>query len=219
MFEVVFMLVVLSVAAEVIDECIASGMFAITFDDGPSYYTSEILDILEREQVKATFHITTRFLDEPSDRHLLLRMVQEGHRVGLKLSYDLDWPNLDASQIIQNFRNQASIVESITGKSPKLVRIPYGRSDDRVVAVLESVGAIVTNYNLESADFWHEQERILEAFRDGLQQSQANLHSHISVQHDGIEESKDALRSVIGMIRENGYHLVTLDQCVGFPII
>ena len=53
----------------------------LTFDDGPSIYTNDILDILDRYQVKATFFVVGR---EGTDaEEALQRIVEDGHTLGM----------------------------------------------------------------------------------------------------------------------------------------
>ena len=56
--------IVLSVApisSAVISQCVQNGMFAMSFDDGPTQNTLRLLDILKQYNVKATFHFVTRY--------------------------------------------------------------------------------------------------------------------------------------------------------------
>ena len=56
----------------------------LTFDDGPSYLTEEILDILKDENVPATFFVTERQIDKYAD--VVRRMQAENHTIGLHTS-------------------------------------------------------------------------------------------------------------------------------------
>jgi peptidoglycan/xylan/chitin deacetylase (PgdA/CDA1 family) len=58
-----------------------SGLF-LTFDDGPVFCTSDILDILREKGCKATFFFIGRNLNNPQLKKLAIRAVQEGHDVG-----------------------------------------------------------------------------------------------------------------------------------------
>ena len=55
-----------------------TGVIYLTFDDGPSAYTAELLDVLAKYNVKATFFVTNAGSDE-----MIAREYNEGHAIGL----------------------------------------------------------------------------------------------------------------------------------------
>ena len=57
-----------------------SNEIALTFDDGPSHYTGEVLDILDEYGAKATFFIVGR--NAKPNVALLRRTVESGHEIG-----------------------------------------------------------------------------------------------------------------------------------------
>jgi cellulose synthase/poly-beta-1,6-N-acetylglucosamine synthase-like glycosyltransferase/peptidoglycan/xylan/chitin deacetylase (PgdA/CDA1 family)/spore germination protein YaaH len=97
---------------------------ALTFDDGPDpQWTPQILDILKRERVPATFFIVGE--NALTQRGLLERMVAEGHEVG---SHTYTHPNLagasDTETDVQLNATQR-LFQAFTGRSMKLFRAPY----------------------------------------------------------------------------------------------
>ena len=97
---------------------------ALTFDDGPDpNFTPQILDILKREKVPATFFIIGE--NALTERDLLTRMVAEGHEVG---SHTYTHPNLaGASDTDTDLELNATqrLFQAFTGRSLKLFRAPY----------------------------------------------------------------------------------------------
>ena len=55
----------------------------LTFDDGPSKLTEDVLDVLKEKQVKATFFIVGKNLETEQGKKILKRIVREGHAVGI----------------------------------------------------------------------------------------------------------------------------------------
>ena len=103
---------------------IARARVALTFDDGPDpQWTPQILDILKRERVPATFFIVGE--NALTQRGLLERMVAEGHEVG---SHTYTHPNLagasDTETDIQLNATQR-LFQAFTGRSLQLFRAPY----------------------------------------------------------------------------------------------
>lgn len=55
----------------------------LTFDDGPSARTGEILDILDRYGIKATFFVVGARNDNDEDRVMMRRIMEAGHTLGM----------------------------------------------------------------------------------------------------------------------------------------
>jgi len=94
---------------------------AITFDDGPSPYTAQVLDILARYQVKATFFV----IGQNVERHpeLASRIVAEGHEIG---NHTYSHPLAGAIETPQRFEGEldrtATVIRAAAGVSPTLFR-------------------------------------------------------------------------------------------------
>lgn len=100
------------------------GMIALTFDDGPDpKWTSQILDILKREQVPATFFVIGK--NGQSYPDLLRREFNEGHEIG---NHTFTHPNLgEIPGAITRLELNATqrLIESLTGRSTVLFRPPF----------------------------------------------------------------------------------------------
>mgnify|MGYP001191839401 CR=1 FL=1 len=102
-----------------------NGEIALTFDDGPDpNYTPELLDLLRREGVKATFFL----VGERAERYpeLVLRIHREGHCIGIhNYVHHCNWlmaPWKNARAL----EHSARIIEKITGEKPAYYRPPWG---------------------------------------------------------------------------------------------
>jgi peptidoglycan/xylan/chitin deacetylase (PgdA/CDA1 family) len=70
-------------AAAIITSCTVPGTFALTFDDGPYAYTSQLLDILAANGVKATFFLNGQNYDNIANyASVVQRMVTDSHQIG-----------------------------------------------------------------------------------------------------------------------------------------
>ena len=100
------------------------GKIALTFDDGPDpKWTPQILDILKRENVPATFFVIGKNGQAYPD--LLRRMVNEGHEIG---NHTFTHPNLGEVPIrLAELELNATqrLIESVTGRSTVLCRPPF----------------------------------------------------------------------------------------------
>ncbi|HBG6951569.1 TPA: polysaccharide deacetylase family protein [Clostridioides difficile] len=100
-------------------------LIAITFDDGPHpKETSQVLDVLKKYNVKATFFIAgkhAKWYKEP-----LVRASKEGHEIGNHTFNHPDISNLSSSQIEEEIVKCEDILKEVTGKKPTLFRPPFG---------------------------------------------------------------------------------------------
>ena len=97
----------------------------LTFDDGPSIYTKQILDILDEYGVKATF-----FVVNGKYNHLMKDIVNRGHQIGLHAyvhKYDIVYKSEQAYFDDLNKINE--VVKAETGVETKLIRFPGGGSN------------------------------------------------------------------------------------------
>ena len=117
----------------------------LTFDDGPSTYTDEILDILKRYDVKATFFIVGKDGEVPKE--MLRRMVDEGHTIGLhSYSHQYDEIYHSVEAFASDYHKLQNYVYQVTGQKSKIYRFPGGSSNT------------VSNLEMqEFADYLHRQ--------------------------------------------------------------
>lgn len=132
---------------------------SLTFDDGPdALVTPQLLDLLSRERVPATFFVLGRHAVEQPE--LVRRMVREGHEVG---SHTLTHPNLDQEDELREQVELVStdrVLRALTGRSSALWRMPYDDSSvsgrqDSIQALLRAqrLGYLHAGYDVDSRDW------------------------------------------------------------------
>ena len=110
------------------EEPVAAHEVYLTFDDGPSIYTEEILDILDEYQVKATFFVVGKESDPTKEA--LRDIVARGHTLGMH-SYSHKYSELYASEeaFEADFLKLQGYLEDVTGVKSKVYRFPGGSSN------------------------------------------------------------------------------------------
>jgi len=130
----------------------------LTFDDGPSIYTREILDILDEYNVKATFFVVGKENEVAED--LLWEIVERGHSLGMH-SYSHDYNEIYASldAFSADFTRLQEYLFDVTGVKSKIYRFPGGSSntvstvDMKLFAdYLEEQGVTFYDWNISSGD-------------------------------------------------------------------
>ena len=200
---------------KVVNQCSQRGMYALTWDDGPTQYTPQLLDTLEQKKVKATFHITTQYLTDPTIQSMIQRIAGAGHLIGLRTEASVDLFKMTDPQIRAYVARQANVLSSFIGYFPKFIRLPYNGYDQRVLAAIESTGLIATSHNLETYDYNNDGGRTLTAVKLALSLVGKGQGSFISVQHDGVQQSVGIAGKVIDQVQASGYKMVKLDECLG----
>ena len=100
----------------------------LTFDDGPSDNTEEILDILKKYDVKATFFVVGNTSEHGQE--LLKRIVEEGHSIGIH-SYSHKYSAIYDSEesFFEDFNKISDYIYDVTGVRTQICRLPGGSSN------------------------------------------------------------------------------------------
>ncbi|UVI30736.1 polysaccharide deacetylase family protein [Paenibacillus spongiae] len=192
------------------------GTVYLTFDDGPSKLTPQVLDILASNGVPATFFV----LGESADRYedTVLRIVNEGHAIG-NHSYNHVYKEL--YEDFMGFWNQVKrtddILTRITGKHTALLRAPGGTHtnfDASYFKYIREAGYTIFDWNMDSGDSKRRNVPAAEIVRNV---KQAKLKDEIVLlMHDGSGhgESVKALPEIIRYFKDKGYQFAILTDRV-----
>lgn len=201
--------------AAIRSSCTNGGVVALTFDDGPADYTGQLLNALNSKGIKATFHITTQYLTDPNVQATIQNIAAGGHLIGLRTEPSWNLFAMSDSQIKASIARQSQVLAEFIGYQPILIVLPYQKYDDRVLAAVESTGAVVTGFNLDSYDYTGDSNRIMKAFQVPLSLAGPGAGSFIAVQHDGVAASVALVPQIIDYIKSQNYKMIKLDECLG----
>ena len=198
---------------------IVPGEVALTFDDGPDpEFTPQILDVLEREHVPATFFVIgARAAAAPA---LIARIAAAGHEIG---NHSFSHPNVDdvgAFRLRTELESTTQIVASITGRRPLLYRPPSladveprNAASAAAFARAGSLGYLVVDADVDPRDW--EQVRADRVVDETLAQAE---RGGVILLHDGggnRAATVEALPAIIAGMRKRGFRFVCLSQLVG----
>ena len=175
---------------------------ALTFDDGPSKYTSEILDILKKYNACATFFVVGNKVEFYSEQ--MQRMLKEGSEIG-NHSYSHKWLNRLSREEFQNEINKTNdIIKKETGFTPKLFRPTYGGYSDKLKAYTNLKFILWT---VDSADWKVKNtEKILNNILPNVKDGS------IVLMHDNHSYAVKALDEIIKSLKDQGYQFVTVSE-------
>ena len=174
---------------------------ALTFDDGPSYYTEGLLDILKEHNVKATFFVLGTQVRIQSET--VQRMFREGHQIG---NHTWDHPNLTKmsdDQIREQLRQTDNLIAQIIGESTPFLRPPYGAYNDNVLA---ASGLPIIFWSVDPLD-WRDRDAATVAAR--IVDAPAGA---IILAHDIHKSTVDAVPAIIAALKSRGIHMVTVTK-------
>lgn len=181
----------------------------ITIDDGPSKYTNQILDILESNDVKATFFMIDGNMNRYPDE--VKRMVEEGHGVGFhSVSHDKNIIYESPEVTVGEFDTCNETLYKISGKESKLIRLPYGSKPYMPQAsydkLLESE-YLIWDWNLDTLDWRATTDQIVSnVLYYGREREEIVLLMHER------EQTIDALESAIIILKERGYEILPITE-------
>lgn len=182
----------------------------LTFDDGPSSNTAQILDILKKYDVKATFFVLGKTDD--ASKALYQRIVAEGHTLGMH-SFSHKYEEIYASKesFIEDLSKQQEYLYEVTGIWPRYYRFPGGSSNrvskvdmQELIAYLEESDIAYYDWNVASGDAVSIQLSKEKIVSNCISQINAQSDS-IVLFHDAAEKDTtvEALPEIISQIRMN----------------
>lgn len=195
----------------------------LTFDDGPSGLTPQVLSILRRENIRATFFVTGAGLEQ--HRELIREMAAEGHALG----------NHSFSHDYRLYRNEDGFMEDVhkldralqelTGSAPEVLRFPGGSNTrlgrtkgspwlmPRLVRRVREEGYQYFDWNVSSTDA-AQAVQPKEEIVGAVLSAAANKTTAIVLMHDapGKTTTVEALPEVIRGLRKLGFRFEVLDK-------
>ena len=128
------------------------GTIALTFDDGPTaVYTPQILAILKKYNIKATFFMVGNNAKNHPD--IVKQVLADGHAIN---SHSLTHPMLTKigdTQLHREVEEPQVIIYKIIGHKPNCLRYPFGASNQHVRDVIRSQGIVPVAMGFNSFDY------------------------------------------------------------------
>ena len=181
----------------------------LTFDSGyEAGYTDEILNILKQNNVKATFFITSHYLNSASN--LIERMIKEGHIVGNHTCNHISMPSISNEDIKEEMMKLHQAVYEKFNYEMKYIRPPKGNFNERTLKEIEELGYTTVMWSFAYCD-WDEKKQ--PSVEDAKKIIIDNLHcGEIMLLHSNSKTNLEVLDSIIKEAQNQGYEFKTLDE-------
>jgi len=179
---------------------------AITFDDGPGKYTDDILSILEKYNVRATFFVQGK--NVAGYKSVLERAVSLGNEIGNHTWSHVYLTKSSSSTIAQQINSTNNAVYNATGVYPKVYRPPYGSYNN---TVLNSISMPAIMWSVDTLDWKHrDPAKTLESVK------KSTTDGAIILMHDIHKPTAEAVESVVRHLILNNYQLVTVSELIEY---
>ena len=110
--------------------------------------TQELIDILEKYKVKATFFVVGEWVDKYPES--VKALSDAGHEVMNHSNTHAHYPQLSADEVVKDLNACNDKIEKVTGVRPTLVRLPYGDYDDNSINAVRSIGMEPVQWDVEA---------------------------------------------------------------------
>lgn len=183
---------------------------ALTFDAAwGNEDTGNILDILKKNKVKATFFMTGGWVSKYPDD--VLAIHEQGHALGNHSENHKQMSQLSAQECLQEISAVHDRVKQITGAEMEVFRPPYGDYNNTLIETCQSLGYYCIQWDVDSLD-WKDYGP------DSILSTVIN-HKHLGngsiiLCHNGSKYTAKALDALIKGLKEKGYEFVTVPQLI-----
>lgn len=190
----------------------------LTFDDGPSIYTGQILDILAANDIKATFFVIGR---DKQYYDYYKRIVEEGHTIGMH-SYSHVYQDFYKSEdsFAEEITRLNDLIYEVTGTKSSIFRFPGGSSNHVAPLPIQDYIAYLNENNINYYD-WNALNG--DAVTSGLTPDQLvnNVMNDVSNNQDSIvlmhdlqttHTTVESLQLLIDTLKSEGYEILPIDE-------
>ena len=183
---------------------------ALTFDAAwGAEDTIQILDILDKYNVKVTFFMTGGWVDSFPD--MVKEIYNRGHDLGNHSQNHKEMSQLSPDKQMEEIKAVGDTVKELTGYDVYLFRPPYGDYNSTVVNTCYSMNYYPIQWNVDSLDW---KDYGVDSIIKTVTQHKALCNGSIILMHNGAKYTAQALEAVITGLQDQGYELVPVSQLI-----
>ena len=177
-------------------------MIALTFDDGPNYNTSKILEILNKYNVRATFFVLGSKINH--NEKIIKTMDKYGMEIGNHTYSHKLMTSMSNLDIIKEVEDTSDLIYNIVGKYPNLVRPSYGSFNKKIK---ESINMPIIIWNIDTLDWKsHNSKKIVSRVMNKVSDGD------IILMHDIYSATVKAVDILVPKLISEGYQLVSVSE-------
>lgn len=180
---------------------------AITFDDGPHpEFTPKVLQLLERNNAKATFFCIGRHIEKHPE--IFKKIVALGHTVGNHtFSHTNNFGFLNTQQVIEELQQTNHTAEKIINQKMNLYRPAFGVTNPNIKSAVKNLNILPIGWSIRSLDTTKRSEKkVLERITKKIKKGD------IILMHDTSEKTVNVLEQLLIFLKTKNLQSVTVDQ-------
>ena len=183
-------------------------LVALTFDDGPTNYTQQYMDILDRYGIKATFNLIGEQVEECAG--VVQANCESGNQICSHTWHHPDLTTLDEAETQSQLADTFDVIKRVGGYDTTTIRAPYGSIDINVWLRSKGLMSLSVYWTHDSED-WK---------LPGVDTMVANCTNYMApgsviLMHDGggdRDQDLEALPRIIEAWQDAGYKFVTIEE-------
>ncbi len=175
---------------------------ALTFDDGPSKYTKEIIDILKEYDANATFFVLGNKVELYQET--IRQSIANGNEIGNHSYNHKQLTKLSVSELKEQIDKTQDILKQYTGYTPRLLRPTYGAINQKVRS---NTDLSIVLWNIDPKD-WKIKDS--ETIANNVLTKVSDRD--IILMHDTKKRTVEAVKIIVPALIEQGYQLVTISE-------
>lgn len=187
---------------------------ALTFDDGPSGRTDEILGILDDAGVKATFFLNGNCMEEFPDeaRHI----VEAGHQIGNHTFSHVRMMLLPPSRIADEIERTDELIRAAGFEGDIRFRPPHGKKLVLLPYYLQQHGMTTVMWDLEPNSFPEVNVSAEGITRYVVDNAKPGSIILLHIMYDKEGHSLGAISGIVSGLEEKGYSFVTVNELMSY---
>lgn len=169
--------------------------------------TPQLIEILAKYDVKATFFVVGDWVDKYSES--VKQLSDAGHEVMNHSNKHPHMPELSREKMMAEINDCSNKIEAITGVKPILFRAPYGDYNDETIRTIRECGCYPIQWDVDSID-WKDLEadqitkRVMDKVKPGS----------IVLFHNAAKHTPEALPGILEKLKAEGYSIVPISQLI-----
>lgn len=169
--------------------------------------TQQLIDILGKYNVKATFFVVGEWVDKYPES--VKALADAGHEIMNHSDTHPHMTKLSKEKMKEELTNCNNKIESITGKKPNLFRAPYGDYNNDVISAMRECGCYTIQWDVDSLD-WKDLsgDEIFKRVTDRVKPGSIILF------HNAAKHTPEALPKIIEKLQSDEYNLIPISQII-----
>ena len=176
-------------------------LVSLTFDDGPTKYTNELLKILERNHSRATFFILGNNIRGNED--MIRDIRSHGNEIGIHGYSHKAFTNMSVEDVDAEIIGTFNMLDRLGVKPSNIVRPPYGKLNESIKGQVKSPFVL---WNIDTGGKNDSKENIKSKIKNNI------MPGSIIKLHETGETTLEALEELIPELISEGYSFVTIDE-------